>query len=86
MPVRRSKRFNRVFRKLPPHVQAKVLKALRLLDADFRHPSLRARRVQGTPDIYEARVDHKHRMTYQRRGDVLLMRNVGAHNDVLGKP
>jgi mRNA-degrading endonuclease YafQ of YafQ-DinJ toxin-antitoxin module len=86
MPVRRSKRFNRAFRKLPPHVQAKVLKALRLLDADFRHPSLRARRVQGTPDIYEARVDHKHRMTYQRRGDVLLMRNVGAHNDVLGKP
>lgn len=86
MPVRRSKRFNKAFLKLPPHVQAKVIKALRLLDADFRHPGLQAKRVKGTVDIYEARVDYRHRMTYQRRGDLLIMRNVGPHDDVLDKP
>ena len=86
MPVRRSKRFNRAFLKLPPKLQGKVLRALRLLDEDFRHPGLRAKRVRGTDDVYEARVDYKHRMTYQRRGEWLVMRNVGPHDDVLDKP
>ena len=86
MPVRRSKRFNRAFLKLPPQLQGKVLRALRLLDEDFRHPGLRAKRVRGTDDVYEARVDYKHRMTYQRRGEWLVMRNVGPHDDVLDKP
>jgi putative component of toxin-antitoxin plasmid stabilization module len=71
---------------LPAHIQAKALKALRLLDADFRHPGLRAKKVQGTKGIYEARIDRGYRMTYQRRGDRLIMRNIGAHDDVLDKP
>jgi hypothetical protein len=86
MPVRRTKRFNKSFLRLPPQIQLKVLKALRLLDEDFRHPGVRAKRVRGTDDIYEARVDYKHRMTYQRRGDWLVVRNVGLHDDVLDSP
>ena len=68
------------------HIRDKVDRALRLLDADFRNPGLRAKRMQGTVDLFEARVDYKHRITYQRRGDVVLMRNVGLHNDVLDNP
>jgi len=86
MPIRRSKRFNKAFLKLPPHIQDKVLKALRLLDEDFRHPGLQAKRVKGTDDIFEARVDYHHRLTYQRQGDLLVMRTVGPHNDVLDNP
>jgi hypothetical protein len=86
MPIRRSKRFNKAFLKLPPHIQAKVLKALKFLDEDFRHPGLQAKGVKGAADIFEARVDYQYRMTYQRRGDWLIMRNVGAHNDVLDNP
>ena len=86
MPIVRSKRFNAAFSQLPAHIQAKVLKALRLLDADFRHPGLRAKRVRGTKGIYEARIDRGYRMTYQRRGEWLIMRNIGAHDDVLDKP
>ena len=86
MPIEFSERFVKAYKRLPKHTQAKVRKALRLLDADFRHPGLRAKRVKGTADIYEARVDYHHRMTYQRRGDLLIMRNVGPHNDVLDKP
>ncbi len=86
MPIELSERFTRAYERLPRHIRAKVQKALRLLDADFRHPGLQARRVKGTADIFEARVDDHHRMTYQRQGDLLIMRNVGPHDDVLGNP
>jgi mRNA-degrading endonuclease RelE of RelBE toxin-antitoxin system len=86
VPVVISERFARAYAKLPGDVQNKVDKALRLLDEDFRHPGLRARRVEGTEEIYEARVDHRHRITYHREGDRLVMRNVGEHDDILRRP
>jgi hypothetical protein len=63
-----------------------VDKALRLLDADFRHPGLRARLIEGTEGIYEARVDRKHRMTYEGEGDRFIMRTVGEHDKTLSRP
>jgi mRNA-degrading endonuclease RelE of RelBE toxin-antitoxin system len=86
MPIRRSRRFNKAFLKLPPHVQDKVLKALELLDADFRHPGLRTKRIKGSDDIFEARVDRHYRLTYERQGDVLILRNVGAHDETIDNP
>ena len=86
MPVERTERFIRAYARLPARIRSKVDKALIQLDDDFRHPGLQAKRVRGAADIFEARVDYRHRMTYQRCGDVLLMRNVGRHNDVLDKP
>jgi mRNA-degrading endonuclease RelE of RelBE toxin-antitoxin system len=86
MPIRRTRRFNKAFLKLPPHIQTKVLRALELLDADFRHPGLQAKRIKGTDDIFEARVDYHYRMTYQRQGDVLILRNVGAHDETIDNP
>ena len=63
MPIIITERFAEAYAKLPAHIQRKGDKALRLLEADFRHPGLRARPVEGTKGIYEARVDRKHRMT-----------------------
>ena len=51
-----------------------------------RHPGLQAKPVQGSPDIDEARVDQRYRMTYERRGDTLMLHNVGAHNATLKNP
>jgi mRNA-degrading endonuclease RelE of RelBE toxin-antitoxin system len=86
MPVELTERFLRAYRKLPAHIRAKVDRALRLLDADFRHPGLHAKRIQGTRDIYEARVDQRYRLTYQRKGDMFILRNVGPHDDALDNP
>ena len=86
MPIVISERFALAYAKLPSDVQAKVDKALRLLEEDFRHPGMRAGRVEGTEGIYEARVDRRHRMTYQRDGDRLVMRNVGEHEKTLRRP
>ena len=86
MPIVITERFAEAYIELPRHIQKEVDKALRLLDADFRHPSLRARHIEGTKGIYEARVDLKHRMTYEREGDHLIMRTVGEHDKTLAQP
>ena len=86
MPIVIGERFQEAYTKLPQLVQKKVNKTLRLLDEDFRHPGLQARRIEGTDGIYEARVDRKHCMTYVRNGDRLIMRSVGEHGKTLGAP
>ncbi len=86
MPIVLTERFARAYGRLPQRVQRKVDKALQLLEEDFRHPGLRARPVEGTRGIYEARVDRKHRLTYEREGDRLIMRTVGEHDTTLDRP
>jgi mRNA-degrading endonuclease YafQ of YafQ-DinJ toxin-antitoxin module len=86
MPIRRTKRFKRAFLKLSKPIREKVKHTLALLDQDFHHPGLRAKRLSGYKDIFYARVDRNHRLTYERRGDVLILRNVGRHDETLENP
>ena len=86
MPLVFTQRFVRAYTELPAHIQKKVDKALGLLDSDFRHPSLQTHPIEGWEGIYEARVDLKHRLTYQRDGNDLILRTVGAHDETLKKP
>jgi len=86
MPTRRTKRFKRAFLKLPEFIRKKVKRTLALLDQDFHHPGLRAKRLSGHRDIFYARVDRDPRITYERRGDVLILRNVGRHDETLKNP
>jgi mRNA-degrading endonuclease RelE of RelBE toxin-antitoxin system len=82
-----SPRFKKAFKKLPPEVQAKVIKALKLPEENPRHPSLQTKPIQGVRGIFEARVDQSYRMTYQRLpDDVLLLRVVGKHDETLKNP
>ena len=85
--VKASPCFKKTFQKLPPELQAKVVKALQLLAENPRHPSLRTKPIQGIRGIYEARVDQSYRMTYQRLpDDVLLLRVVGKYDETLKNP
>lgn len=86
LPVVITERFAQGYARLPRNVQSRVDKALRLLDEDFRHPGLRARHVEGTDGIYEARVDGRHRITCRRDGDRPMMRNVSEHDSTLRRP
>jgi len=86
MPIELTERFVRQYAKLPRAVQRKVDKALRLLNADFRHPGLHSHRVESAPGIFEAYVDSKYRMTFERRRDVFIMRNVDSYDECLRKP
>lgn len=85
--IRFSERFVKSFRALPPHVQQKIKKAIRLLAENPKHPSLRSKPIHGAPGVYEASPDMHYRITYERLpGDVLLLRVVGPHDDVLKNP
>lgn len=45
-----------------------------------------AKRIQGTPDIWEARVTMKYRLTFQIHDGSLYLRVVGDHDKTLKKP
>ena len=81
-----TRRFENAYRSLPDELRKKIDKALRLLADSPRHPSLRLKKLQGTPGIWEARVDRNCRMTLEIRGDAFLLRNVGKHDDTLDSP
>ena len=86
MPVRFTERFAKQYQRLPRTVQNKVDKALSLLDGDFRHTGLRSHPLEGTGGVFEAYVDAKYRMTFERKSDVLIMRNVDNHDECLKNP
>jgi hypothetical protein len=86
MPIEFTNRFVRQYNRLSVTIQNKVDKALRLLDNDFRHPGLRSHPVERAPGIFEAYVDDKYRMTFERQGVTFILRNVDNHDDCLNNP
>lgn len=86
MPIRYTNRFKYSYVRLPISIRKKVMKTITLLEADFRHPGLRSHQMKGYTNIYEACVDQKYRMTYERQGDFMIMRNVDNHDECLKNP
>ena len=78
----RTDRFKKLYLKLPEAIRKKAKRQLRALAEDVRHPSLHAKRIQGREDIWEARVDIHHRMTFHLTRERVILRAVGPH-DVL---
>lgn len=90
MLFRRTERFKKAFRALPPPVQEKAVKALRLLAENPRHPSLQVKKIQGVDNIWEGRVDQKYRFTFQFENEddrmVIVLRNIDNHDACLKNP
>ena len=86
MPVEFTNRFVKQYLRLPIAIQRKVDKALLLLDTNFRKPGLRSHPIEGTHRIFEAYVDRRYRMTFERTGDTYIMRNVDNHDECLENP
>jgi len=86
MRIEYTERFLRAYRSLQGDDVRMVEKALRKLAADPRYPGLRVKKMQGQQDMWEARASESLRLTFEMHGDVLLLRNVGAHDDTLSNP
>jgi hypothetical protein len=86
MPIELTERFVHQYSKPSTLVQRKVDRALLLLDTDFRYPGLRSHSIDSAPGIFEAYVDRKYRMTFERQGNTLIMRNVDNHDECLRNP
>ena len=86
MKVVRSPRFDRSYKKLPPEARTLFTQKFRLLiGSNFRHPSLRIKRIKGTDRIWEASIDMDHRFTFEKIEGGILLRVIGGH-DVLQHP
>jgi mRNA interferase RelE/StbE len=86
MRLQYTHRFQRAYNDLTDDDAERVKKALRLLVENPRHPSLRVKRIQGTDHIWEASASLSIRLTFEMQGDLIVLRNVGAHDETLKKP
>ena len=79
MIIRRTDAFLRDYRALPADIRERIDKQLRLLFEDFRHPSLRLKKLQGT-DRFEIRISKGYRLTLRIEQGVMELRRVGTHD------
>ncbi|AET69771.1 hypothetical protein Desor_4344 [Desulfosporosinus orientis DSM 765] len=77
----RTKPFDTDFLLLTQKEQKQVLKALRFLADNPRHPSLQTHKIEDTPFI-EAYANMDIRIIFERTSDTIILRAVG-HHDVL---
>lgn len=71
---------------LPKVIQKKALRQLKFLVSNLRHPSIRAKKIIGSDDIWEGRVDKFYRFTFKMEDDEIRLRRVGRHDRTLKSP
>lgn len=69
---------------LPKQVQKKAHKQLSFLLINYRHPSLRTRKMGGE-NKFEGRIDRKNRFTFLIEGGDVYILTIGPHDEGLGK-
>lgn len=71
---------------LPVSIHKKIDRQLKFLAQNILHPGLRAKKIQGQSDIWEARVDRSYRFTFKIIADIIYLRRVGTHDKTLKNP
>ena len=79
MIIRRTNAFLKDYRKLPSKIRDRVDKQLYLLFENFRHPSLRLKKLGGT-DKFEIRISKGYRLTLRLEKDMIELRRIGTHD------
>ena len=85
MKIRLSAPAEKAWQKLPLNIRKKAEKQLRFLIVDIFHSSLRTKKLSGRAGVWEARIDYHYRMTFQKEGDMIIIRAIGPHDTGLGK-
>lgn len=86
MKIARTARFKKAWKELSEKEKDSARKALRNLAADLRYPALRVKKMQGVGNIWEARVSRSLRTTFEVKGDTIILRNIGYHDETLEQP
>ncbi|HHT09919.1 MAG: hypothetical protein PHU16_07450 [Atribacterota bacterium] len=86
MEILFTEQFEQAYEKLTHTEKRSVCKALALLDANPKYPSLHVKKMEGTQNIWEVRPSKRLRMTFEMVGATIIMRNVGEHDKVLKRP
>jgi mRNA interferase RelE/StbE len=69
---------------LPKEVQSNFDKKLSLFLENMFHPSIRAKRIQGTKNRWEGSVTMNYRFTFELVENTVIFRTIGTH-DILRK-
>jgi mRNA-degrading endonuclease RelE of RelBE toxin-antitoxin system len=83
MRIARTARFKKAWEQLSEEEKAPARKAIGNLAVDIRYPALRAKKIKGAENIWEARASRSLRMTFQIEGDTIILRNIGHHDEIL---
>ncbi len=86
MRFRRLDGFKEDYKRLQPDEQALVDKALEFLAVDPRYPSLRLKRLKGYKEVWEARASRDLCFTFKWVRDIITLRAVGHHDEILHSP
>ena len=86
MKITRTARLKKAWKELNKEEKDLARKALRNLATDLRYPALRVRKMQGVEHVWEARVSRSLRVTFQIEGDIIILRNIGRHDETLERP
>ena len=85
MKIEASKKFLKLYARLPAHIQSQARKTIEFLQQNPAHPSLEHKKMAGYENIYEIRVNINYRITYQKTGESAILRKIGTH-DLLRTP
>jgi mRNA-degrading endonuclease RelE of RelBE toxin-antitoxin system len=80
MKLQPTERFAQDYEGLPQHVQRRADKALGLLLADPRHPSLQIKKIKGHENRWEGRVTLRYRVIFMIESDAYVLLRVGTHD------
>ena len=84
MRVFYSESFKKDFQSLPKEIQKITERKLRLFVQNFRHPSLRVKKMEGLQNIWEGSITKSYRFTFLIKNNICILRRVGTH-DILKK-
>ena len=76
-------RFQKHFKTLASQEKTLLVKKLELLAENPAHPSLRAKRIQGTDKLYECSVNMDIRIIWYYEGDMMIILVDVGHHDIL---
>ena len=79
MKIVYTQRFLRSYRKAPKPRKEQFRKQLALLRQDPKHPSLRAKIVDPSKRVWQARVDGGWRFYFQMRADTIYLLDITKH-------
>jgi mRNA interferase RelE/StbE len=79
-----STKADKSYQKLPSKIQKKTDKQFLYLLNNYRHPSLRTKKMNAT-NHFEARIDYHYRITFYVEEDTIFILSVGMHDEGLGR-
>ena len=71
MHIEATRTFIKLYKKLPPDIRERTKKTLEFFQTNPTHPSLGHKKMAGQDNIFEIRVSHHYRITYQMIGDII---------------